>query len=161
MKTLLTIAQQNEFLSNNWKVENITHRWSTRGYGSSKIIDHDGNTLAKATGCGYDRFGTVIGEFIQSTFQNELQRLGKRFCKKPYAGDRKSSKEFYGMFLKPDGSVYLDGACGCDCMFRILNCIGFELVKVGEFEKTYNGEVFYNLRPVSDNNKKYILGNIK
>ena len=46
-------------------------------------------------------------------------------------------------------------------MFKILNCIGFELVKVGEFEKTYNGEVFYNLRPVSDHNKKYIVLNIK
>ena len=65
------------------------------------------------------------------------------------------------MFLKPEGSVYLDGACGYDCMFRILNCIGFELVKVGEFEKKYNGEVFYNLRPVSCHNKKYIVGIIK
>lgn len=161
MKTLLTIAQQKAFIADNWKIETITHKWSTRGYGNSKIIDQRGNMLAKATGCGYDRFGTVIGDFIQVTFQNELQRLAKRFCKKPYAGDRKSSKEFYGMFLKPDGSVYLDGACGYDCMFRILNCIGFELVKVGEFEKTYNGEVFYNLRPVSDHNKKYIVGNIK
>lgn len=110
MKTLLTIAQQKQFLSDNWKIETITHKWSTRGHGVSKIIDQRGNVIAKATGCGYDRFGTVIGDFIQVTFQNELQRLSKRFCKKPYAGDCRSSKEFYGMFLKPDGSVYLDGA---------------------------------------------------
>lgn len=161
MKTLMAIAQQKQFLSDNWQIEVLTHKWSTRGYGSSRIIDHDGNVLAKATGCGYDRFGTVIGEFIETTFQTELQKLAKRFCKTKYAGGIKSSKEFYGLFLRKNGSVYLDGACGYDCMFRILNCIGFELVKVGEFEKTYNGEVFYNLRPVSDHNKKYIVGNIK
>ena len=161
MKTLLTIAQQKSFIADNWKIETITHKWSTRGYGNSKIIDQRGNVLAKATGCGYDRFGTVIGEFINVTFQNELQRLAKRFCKKPYAGGLRSSEEFYGMFLRKDGSVRLDGACGYNCMCKILNCIGFEIVKVGEFKKTYNGEDLYNLRPVSDHNKKYIVGIIK
>ena len=161
MKTLLTIAQQKQFIADNWKIETICHRWSSRGYGSSRIIDQRDNVLAKATGCGYDRFGTVIGDFIQVTFQNELQRLAKRFCKTKYAGDLKSSKQFYGLFMRPDGSVYLDGGCGYDCMFRILNCVGFELVQCGKSEKTNNGDEFYSLRPVSDHNKKYIVGGIK
>ena len=161
MKTLLTIKQQKDFLVNNSHLTVLTHKWSTCGYGNSKIIDQRGNMLAKATGCGYDCFGTVIGDFIQVTFQNELQRLAKRFCKTKYTADRKSSKEFYGLFLKKDGTAHLDGACGYDCMYRILNVIGFELVKVGEFEKKYNGEVFYNLFPVSCHNKKYIVGIIK
>ena len=157
MKTLLTIKQQNEFLTNNSHLTSLTHAWSSRGYGSSRIQNANGETLCKATGCGYDRFGTVIGEFIQTTFQAELQRLAKRFCKTKYAGDLKSSKEFYGMFLKKDGMVQLDGACGHNCMYEILNAIGFELVQVGKSERSNNGEVFYSLKPVSKHTKKYIV----
>ena len=157
MKTLMTIKQQKAFITDNWNLETICHRWSTRGYGSSRIIDQRGNTLSKATGCGYDRFGTVIGDFIQTTFQAELQRLAKRFCKTKYPTGGKSSKQFYGLFMRPDGTPYLDGACGYECMSRILNCIGFELHQCGKSEKTYNGDEFLQLRPVSDHNKKYIV----
>ena len=161
MKTLLTIKQQKEFIANNWNLETICHRWSTRGYGNSKILDRRGDVLAKATGCGYDRFGAVIGDLIQVTFQAELQRLAKRFCKTKYAGDLKSSKVLYGLFLRKDGMAHLDGACGYECMYRVLNCIGFELKEVGRSEKTNNGDTFLQLRPVSDHNKKYIVGAIK
>ena len=161
MKTLLTIAQQNEFLSNNWNLVDISHRWSCRGYGSSRIQNSRGETLAKATGCGYDRFGTAIGQFIEATFPDELQRLAKRSCKNKYGNGGKSSKEFYGLFIGNDGKVYLDGACGYDCMFRILNCIGFELKQVGEHKTANSGSVFYTLHPVSEHNKKYIVSNIK
>lgn len=161
MKTLLTIAQQNEFISNNWKLVNISHKWSCRGYGNSKIVDSRGEILAKASGCGYDRFGAVIGIFIQATFPNELQRLAKRFCKTKYAGDLKSAKAFYGMTMNKAGKVFLDGACGYNCMYEILNVIGFELIESGKYEKSYNGETFYTLRPVSAHAKKYVLGRIK
>ena len=161
MKTLLTIAQQNEFLVNNWKVENISHAWSCRGYGSSRIQNANGETLSKASGCGYDRFGTVIGGFIMVTFPDELQRLATRFCKTPYAGKSKSSKAFYGLFMDSKGKVYLDGACGYNCMYKILNAIGFELIQVGEHKTTYSGHVYYTMRPVSAHNKKYVLGRIK
>ena len=157
MKTLLTIKQQNDFLANNARLTTLTHKWSCRGYGNSKIIDQRGNVLAKATGCSYDRFGTVIGDFIEVTFQTEIQRLAKRFCKTKYAGGRKSSKEFYGMFLRKDKSVTLDGACGERAMTDILACIGFELVQVGNTERSNNGEVFYSLVPVSKHNRKYIV----
>lgn len=161
MKTLLTIAQQKQFLSDNWNLVDISHRWSARGYGSSRIQNSRGETLARATGCGYDRFGTAIGQFIELTFPDELKRLAKRFCKTKYTGGLKSSKEFYGMFKRDDGSVSLDGACGHDCMFKILNAIGFELKQVGEHKTTNSGSVFYTLRPVSTHNKKYIVSNIK
>ena len=157
MKTLMTIKQQNDFISNNSHLATLTHKWSCRGYGSSRIIDNHGNTLSKATGCGYDRFGTVIGDFIESVFQKELQRMAKRFCKTKYAGGRKSSKEFYGMFLRKDKTVALDGACGERAMTDILACIGFELVQVGKSERSNNGEVFYSLVPVSKHNRKYIV----
>ena len=157
MKTLMTTKQQKEFLANNWKLENISHAWSCRGYGSSRIQNANGETLCKATGCGYDRFGTVIGDFIELTFPDELQRLAKRFCKTKYPTGGKSSKAFYGLFTRPDGTPYLDGACGYDSMTSILNCIGFELVKVGSVEKSNSGEVFYQLKPVSRNNRKYIV----
>ena len=153
----MTTKQQKEFLANNWKLENISHAWSCRGYGSSRIQNANGETLCKATGCGYDRFGTVIGDFIELTFPDELKRLAKRFCKIKYAGGRKSSKEFYGMFLRKDKTVALDGACGERSMTDILACIGFELVKVGEHKATYSGNVYYQLRPVSEHNRRYIV----
>ena len=157
MKTLMSIKQQNDFLATNSHLTTLTHKWSCRGYGSSRIVDGNGTTLSKATGCGYDRFGTAIGDFIEATFQNELRRLAKRFCKTKYTADRKSSKEFYGMFLRKDKSVALDGACGERAMTDILACIGFELVKVGEHKTTYSGNVYYSLVPVSKHTKKYIV----
>lgn len=160
MKTLLTIKQQKEFINNNWNLSSIEHKWSSRGYGNSKILDINNNVISKASGCGYDRFGTVIGDFIEKTFPNELNRLAKRFCKTKYAGNTKSSKQFYGLFLR-DGVAYLDGACGYDCMFKILNCIGFELKLVSEKSLSNNGYSVYVLNPVSNHNKKYIVNGVK
>lgn len=163
MRTLLTVKEQTEFLANNYHLAQIEHKWSCRGYGNSKIIDNRGEVVSRASGCGYDRFGTVIGDYMETVFQIELNKLGKRFCKTKYTKERKSSKAFYGMFYNPKtGKTTLDGACGYDCMYRILNCIGFELVQVGSTgDKGQTGSVFYELRPVSANNKKHIVNGVK
>lgn len=163
MRTLLTVKQQTEFLANNYHLAHIEHKWSCRGYGNSKIIDNRGEVVSRASGCGYDRFGTVIGDYMEAIFQTELNKLGKRFCKTVYTKERKASKTFYGMFYNPKtGKAQLDGACGCECMYRILNCIGFELVQVGTTGgKGQTGSVFYELKPVSAHNKKYIVNGVK
>lgn len=163
MRTLLTVKQQTEFLADNGHVAQIEHKWSCRGYGNSKIIDSRSNVVARASGCGYDRFGTVIGDYMETVFQNELNKLGKRFCKTKYTRERKASKAFYGMFYNPKtGKAHLDGACGYECMHRILNCIGFELVQVGTTgNKGQTGSEFYELRPVSAYNRKYFVNGVK
>jgi len=159
MKTLLTIKQQESFLSVNREFKTINHKWSSRGYGNSKIIDDMGCVISKANGCGYDRFGTVIGSMIEVLFPKEINKLAKRFCKKgPRNSTRKCSSEFYGLFYNAkEKTAYLDGGCGYSCMYKVLNAIGFELSQIAESERSNNGEVFYSLSPVSTHNKKYIL----
>jgi hypothetical protein len=157
MNTLLTIADQNKKLDQNYDY-GFTHKWSCRGDGSSRIFNTRlGDQVARANGCGYDRFGTVLGDFIEHHFPNELQRLAKRFAYK----NHRSSKEFYGLFLNKEGKAYLNGGCGDSSMQKVLNAIGFELKRIGETERSNNGEVFYNLKPVSKHTRKYWLAQIK
>lgn len=152
MRTILTVKQQREFLEVNYHLTTIKHKWSTRGTGSSRITDKNDNVLSRAGGCGYDRYGKAVGDFITAIFQDEITKLARRFCKVKNNGVRKSSNEFYGLFLR-DGVGYLDGACGYNCIYKVLNCIGFELVSVGSEGNT---ELF-TLQPVSTHNKKYIV----
>ena len=155
MKTILTIKEQKEFIHTNWQLATITHKWSSRGMGNSKILDKRDNVLAKAGGCGYDRFGAAIGEAIQYLFHLELNKLAARECKGTNK-TRKGSKNYYGLFYNTKTkTAYLDGACGSNCMFKILNKIGFELNQVAETERTNTGEVFYTLEPISAHNRKY------
>jgi len=161
MKTLLTLKQQKEHLSNNRDYAFI-HKWSARGYGSSRLIisttDEQG---AYRNGCGYDRFGASLGDLIEHLFKPELIRLAKRFAKTRSNG-RKSSKEFYGLFVNQDGDVYLDGACGDSCMQLILNAIGFSLVRGGDTGNAGQaGSVFYYLKPVNKHTRDHWLAPIK
>ena len=98
MRTILTIKEQNEFLSLNYQLKSIEHKWSCRGYGNSKLIDQHGHTLNKRSGCGYDRFGAVVGDFIADNFKKELHKLAKRECKGERLSCRKTSSKFYGLF---------------------------------------------------------------
>jgi len=155
MRTIKNINDQNEFLENNWQLRTIQHKWSCRGYGNSKILDGQDNILSKASGCGYDRFGAAIGNYIQELFQAELNILGVKYCRGKNK-QRKTSKLYYGLFYDSKKKhAYVDGACGTDSMYRILHKIGFELHRVGETSSTYNGSEFFTLEPVSKHNKKY------
>jgi len=161
MNTLLTIADQNIKLSDNFDY-GFTHKWSSRGMGSSRIFNtHLGDQVTRAGGCGYDRFGKVLGDFIEHHFPNELKRLAKRYVKTSRT-HRNSSEVFYGMFSREDGTVYLDGACGDSSMVKILNAIGFDLKRGGDTGNAgQNGEVFYYLKPLSKHARKYYIGPIK
>lgn len=155
-QTLLTKEQQYAFLNDNWQLKSLTHRWSTRGYGNSKILDSQGNVMGKAGGCGYDRYGAALGKAISAMFPKEVYKLAKRECK----GSRrtyKNSAAFYGLFFNSvDDKAWLDGECGSNCMERILNKIGFSLERVGSSERSNSGEDFYRLMPITDHDRRYI-----
>lgn len=156
MKTLLTIKQQNEFLSENWVNKTFEHKWSNRGMGNSKILDGAGNIIGKAGGCGYDRFGAALGVAIMTVFPEEVLKIAKSKCK----GKRRTYKQasdFYGMFYNSvDKKAWLDGACGSDCMIKVLNKIGFSLLRVGKSEQSNSGNVFYTLTPITKHERKYL-----
>lgn len=157
MRTLHTVKQQSEFLDKNNHLSVIEHRWSTAGYGVSRIVDTQGNVLAKRGGCGYDRFGAAIGEFITNIFQNELTAIAsKRRDKKGSPTYQHTS--FYGLFYnKVNKRGFVDGGCGSDCMFTILNAIGYSLIYVGGTDTGKNkGSVFYQLVPITKNHKEWL-----
>jgi len=157
-RTLMTKAEQTQFLSDNWEVTTITHKWSSRGYGSSRIVDKQDNVLGKANGCGYDRYGTALGNAIEAMFPEQLLRLAKSKCKGRNPR-RKGSNDFYGLFLvkAEDGTrAYTDGGCGSDCMMRILNKIGFSLKFVAGSNKSSGGEGFYSLVPITKTDRKWL-----
>lgn len=145
MKTIMTIAQQTEFLATNWKNETIEHTWSTRGTGSSRLFNSRQEMISKANGCGYDRFGKALGYLIETLFNEELQILGKRHGSK-----------FYGMNNYSGKKWTVDGACGSDSMIKILAAIGFDFKKIAGNSKSE----FYSLSPVSANTKKWLLRGI-
>ncbi len=155
MKTLLTIKEQNDFLNTHGRLKTLTHKWSSRGYGNSKILDSRGDVIGKAGGCGYDRYGAAIGNAISNMFPELLAKLAKRVCK----GKRrnyKGSEQYYGLFYDANTeTASLDGGCGHTCMTKILNKIGFSLEYVGESSKSDNGEVFYTLAPLSKHERQY------
>ena len=155
-QTLLTMKQQKEWLNNNWRNSTLCHKWSSRGYGNSKILNNFNEVIGKASGCGYDRFGAALGNAISELFPAEVLKLARRECK-GHRRNYKGSKNFYGLFYDAEkGRAWLDGACGDYCMRRILNKIGFSLEYVGESERSNNGEVFYKLRSVSKNEREYL-----
>lgn len=149
MKTLLTIAQQNEFLANNWQFETLTHAWSTAGYGNSKILDQHDNVIAKRTGCGYDRFGATLGDVIETLFAEEIYKLADKTRNKKAQKNRQPSKEYYGLFFNfNEKRAYLDGACGDSCMRKILEKIGFRLVFIKDIDQGRKGYTIYQLQPL-------------
>ena len=157
MKTLLTIDQQIEFIAKNHNISNIQHRWSCRGYGNSKILGADDSILAKAGGCGYDRFGAALGEYITAVFAEQVHKLAKRFCKTKYNNGTYKSTQFYGLFYdRAEDRAWLYGACGDSCMRDILRVIGFDLAYCGETDNGQTGTQFYHLSPISKHGREII-----
>lgn len=157
MRTLLTIEQQNAWLSANHQYAHISHKWSCNGYGNSKILDSRGAVIGKASGCGYDRYGTALGEAICAMFPEEIAKLAKRECKGARNELRKGSRKYYGLFLSKskERGAYVDGGCGYNCMTKILNKIGFSLEQVGSAERGNLGEVFYVIKPLTKHERQY------
>jgi hypothetical protein len=76
--------------------------------------------------------GTVVGEYIQDTLQDQLLAyVGSCASKLVDCGystpGYKKLPECYGLTVKPDGSVTLDGACGINAMQHIAECLGYSV----------------------------------
>jgi len=155
MQTIYTKKQQAEFFNGKHQLRTLVHKWSTRGYGNSKILNGAGNILGKAGGCGYDRYGTALGNAIMELFPEAVAKLAKRECR----GKRRNYKQasnFYGLFYDSlNDKAWIDGGCGSDCVRKILNKIGFSLEYVGDSERSQNGETFYRLMPLTTHDRKY------
>lgn len=113
----------------------ISRGQNTYGYNICSLLV-DGVKVSKCNGGGYDMQGTVLGEWIQNNYQDQLK---KRFAtelsnitEKDYSDHSgycyKSIDNFYGAKIsgKQGGElkIELDGGCGLDSMKRIAETIG-------------------------------------
>ena len=137
MRTLLNKTQKAEWLNANWIQSVLTFNYSSNNSGNVVTIKNQRGlkiTGIKASGGGYDMKGTVFGQWMQLHFMDELERL--------------DSKEFYGLThyntktrkrqrkASKNTRTYVDGACGFECMVRILKKIGFKARFITETKST-------------------------
>ncbi len=130
MKTLLNKQQQINYLDENWRNKTQVFKWTTSqardtyGYNICTLRDARDSKLSSTCGGGYDMQGKAFGEFINQTFPEELKRI--------------NSADFYGLthynrktrkmqkFGSKHTNSYVDGACGFNCMQKIIAKIGFD-----------------------------------
>lgn len=156
MKTIFTVAEQKQYLADNWEQKTWSHKWSCRGEGSSRIVDGKNDVIGSAGGGGYDRYGAALGAAIIASFPAEILKLAKRECK-GMRRDYKQSPDFYGLFYNSiTKKAWVDGGCGSGCMEKILNKIGFSLEFAGEHAGNNSGQVFMVLKPVTKHQRKFL-----
>jgi hypothetical protein len=104
----------------------------------------------KTIGGGYDMIGTVIGQYIQHRFENELLKLvsDNQANLKPSHGEWLQLSNFYGLTFTPSKNlVSLDGACGIECMLKIAEALGLEVQRTHNRKGHTNGYIFCEVSP--------------
>jgi hypothetical protein len=152
MKTILTNKQKEDFLSENWRLTTLCFKWSRAGV--CRIYDRrNDKTQFKAGGYGYDKKGTVLGDLINTYFNEELKKLpsdmggnvnrkrGGFYGLRHYNPKAKSHSRTYLKRSTPQTQSSVDGGCGFNSMESILNKIGFKLT----FVKESSNEIIYTL----------------
>ena len=106
--------------------------YSRSGMGVKCRMWHpDGQVVGSAGGCGYDKGGAALGQAIELFFQKELLGLtpGRRWNRRYNCSERVESG-LYGLAHYKDGTAGLDGACGKECMVKVLRALGFQDVRI-------------------------------
>jgi len=94
-------------------------KWSTSrgvdtyGYNICTLTDNNTDKKYRCMGGGYDMQGTVVGEWLESTFQDRL-----------LAADLRGMYGVRRIQVKSADKVSLDGACGVECMWAVAKKIG-------------------------------------
>ena len=117
----------------NNSITRLEIKWSisrgrdTDGYNICSLWTRTGK-VASCMGGGYDMTGTCLGDYIQNAYQKELQAFFAANVDKakPYASHAMQLPDYYGMTLRADGSVHLDGGCGYSAMVAIIEALGLE-----------------------------------
>lgn len=113
----------------------------TEGWNICRLDSRNSGRRYKTMGGGYDMVGRVFGDFLEAEYQAELKALVEPLPKVPYGSttwlqiSEEINPSFYGLTIRSDGSVHLDGACGFSSMRRIAEALGlsveYELNKKG------------------------------
>lgn len=121
---------------------NIKHlllSWSTSrgcetyGYPICRLDDTSVGERFKCMGGGYDMVGTVFAQWLCANYQERLLKLKDRanyVFPVEGCGRHKEDREdsLYGMTYHEKGDrIYIDGACGLDCVQKIAREIGLDI----------------------------------
>lgn len=118
------------------KINHLVLSWATSkgrdtyGYNICRLDDRNNGKRYRTVGGGYDMMGSVFGQWLQETYQKELQAIKAR---SHYITDENGttsnprSDSLYGMRWKSDNTVSLDGACGVESMIKIAEAVGLEV----------------------------------
>ena len=79
-----------------------------------------------ACGGGFDMIGSVLGSFIADHFQALLKDHAKDLERRAVSSQN-TFPAHYGLYEKSDGSIYIDGACGEECVYAIAKAAGLEV----------------------------------
>ena len=120
------------------KIENVQIKHSiSRGrdtYGYSIVTAVCNGKSYRTLGGGYDMIGTVLGDWFETEYQDDLTALVTTLQLEHYVGTTKRpANAFYGLFVRDDNSVYIYGACGLSCVLEIIRACGYKT-------QTYNNK---------------------
>lgn len=105
-------------------------KYGRTGTVTARMWHPDGFRVGSAGGGGYDKRGTALGEAMMLFFAEELKSVP--LPKRDKSG--RTVEGFYGL-SEHNGKRYLDGACGIECMLKILKALGFDSVRTFETGK--------------------------
>lgn len=117
-------------------IESIAISWgisrgmNTYGWNICRAVSRQSGKTYRTIGGGYDMLGTVVGNWFAAEHQADLRQLvhDNLACFEAYGATKHlSHNTLYGLFMKPDGSVYLDGGYGIESMLRIIEACGYEV----------------------------------
>jgi hypothetical protein len=132
-------------------MDNVQVSWAvsrgrdTYGYNICRADSYVMGQRFKCIGGGYDMIGTVIGQYIQERFEDQLKALVKAHESEltPYVSDWFQLSSFYGLTFKPsENRVSLDGGCGIESMLKIAAALGLEVERTHNRKGHTNGYIF-------------------
>jgi hypothetical protein len=109
------------------------------GYPTLMLLKNGRATRHCASGGGYDKYGTVIGDYLAAAYQGQLVALAKAVlaagvgeAHENTVGQWVFDRPLYGMKLsRLKDKVSLDGACGVLSMISIAQHIGISVETTG------------------------------
>ena len=115
----------------------VSRGQDTYGYNICRLDDIRTGKRYRTCGGGYDMIGSVLGDWLEDRFQDELRALVADLPKQKYGGtsymqiSEEINPKYYGLTISPDGTVCLDGACGVSSMQRIGEALGLNFQWLG------------------------------
>ena len=87
--------------------------------GASMTVYDRGERIFTVNGCGFDRIGAALGEFLERLFQPELIAMSSHPAR--FATFRKGQVE--------PSRIHLEGACGFEAMRSIAEAIALKVTR--------------------------------